>query len=101
MFTQLKKLLPKEINKLGLKGEIDAMSVISSYKKNCSKLLGDDALENLVPRYFKNNKLYIDATNSAWAQHLHVRQSELIDEIKKSANEVIISGFVIQIKNNA
>ncbi len=101
MFINIKKLLTKEINKHGLGSQFTAMNVIIEYKKECVNQLGEDALKNLIPRSYKDKKLHIDATNSAWAQHLHVRQTSLIENINKALENNKLLGFSIHIKNNA
>ena len=101
MFVHLKKLLSKTINKHGLKGEIDALMIINEFKKQCEEQLGKDSLENLIPRFYKKKKLYINASNSAWAHHLHIRQTPIIEKIKDAVGENEFAGFNINIKNNA
>jgi hypothetical protein len=101
MFVNIKKLLPKEINKHGLGSQFTAINVINQYKKECASQLGEDALKNLVPRSYKDKKLHIEATNSAWTQHLHVRQTSLIENINKALENNELLGFSIHVKNNA
>lgn len=101
MFFQLKKLLPREFNRHGIKSEVTAINVINAFKKHCADFLGEDALENLTPCFFKNKKLHVNAKNAAWAQHLHIKQSQLLEKINESLDGQTILGFVIQIKNNA
>lgn len=101
MFTQLKELLPKEINKQGLHDEIHAIAVISEYKNFCQELLGEDALLNLMPRFVRDGILHIDASSASWAQHLHLKQISLIEKINEKLEESVVSKFSIHIKNNA
>lgn len=101
MFVKIKNLLTKEINKHGLGSQFTALQVINEFKKECINQLGEDALKNLVPRSYKNKKLYIDAENSAWAQHLHVRQTALLEKINEVLDNHELLGFSIHIKNNA
>jgi hypothetical protein len=96
MFTKLKDLLPKTINKHGLRKEMKALDVINKYKRYCTELLGEEALQNLVPRFYKNKKLYIDASNSSWAQYLHLNQVEILEAINKNLDEKV-KGFSINI----
>lgn len=101
MFTQLKDLLSRKINREGLSGEIQALEIINLYKKYCREILGEEALENLIPRFFKNKKLYVDAANSSWAQHLHIKQTELLDKINERLTKQPLESFCIQIKNKS
>jgi hypothetical protein len=99
MFKQLKDLIQKPVNKHGLKSEFEALSVINEYKKYCREIIGDDAVTNLVPRFYKNKTLYIDAKNASWAQHLHIHRTEILKKMNKSLGEKTVIKFSINIQN--
>jgi len=78
MFKQLKEIIGVSVNKAGLTSEFRALGVINEYKKIAREVIGDDAVEHLVPRSYKNGVLKVEARSSAWASMLHVRRVEVI-----------------------
>ena len=99
MFKQLKDLLQKPVNKHGLKSEFEAISIINEYKKCCREIIGDDAIENLIPRFYKNKTLYINAANASWAQHLHINRAEILKKMNEVLGEKTVIKFSINIQN--
>lgn len=101
MFVQIKNLLDRSINKHGLKRSVDALEIINVYKKVIKEQLNEEALLNLVPRYFKNNNLYINAANASWAQHFFLNQAPIIQKINAEIGQQKVKKFVIQITNKS
>ena len=104
MFIKLKEILDKTVNKKGYSKEFQALQVVEEFKKACDELLGPEALKNLVPKYYKNKILFIDAANSAWAQHLHIRRMMILEKINKALHELKkkeVEKFSINIQNKA
>lgn len=97
MFKQIKDLIGISINKAGLAGEVKALAVISEYKKFTREIMGDEAVENLIPKFFKEGALHIDAKSAGWSQNLHMKQHQLIVNINEALNENLVKKFIIKI----
>lgn len=101
MFTQLKDLLDRSINKNGLRSNVDALNVVNEYKKIVEESFGKDAPENLIPRYYKNYNLHIDASSASWAQHFVLNQSTILEKLNDKIGKKEVKKFVIRITNKS
>lgn len=81
MFKQLKDIIGVSVNKAGLASEFKAIGIINEYKKVAREVIGDDAVEHLVPRSFKDGVLKIEARGASWASVLHMKRVEIIRRI--------------------
>lgn len=90
MFTQLKGLLGRQINKAGLKGEIQALEVLRSFKKFADG-------EGWYPRTFKDGVLKVEAGSSGWAQKLHVGRVRIIELINEDIGRKVVKKIDIKI----
>lgn len=100
MFKQLKDLLPRTINKQGYSKEFEAIGVLNEYKKWCIETFGEDGLNRLKPRYYKNNTLYVDANSAVWAEQLSMKQSNCIKYVNKNIGKSLVKKVSITIVNN-
>ncbi|MFC1810956.1 DciA family protein [Patescibacteria group bacterium] len=98
MFKQLKDIIEVSVNRAGLGGEFEALTVINEYKKVARSILGDWAVENLVPKYFKNGLLYVDAKNASWSQNLHINHIQIINTINKGLEKNLLKKIIIKNK---
>ncbi len=97
MFRPISELVVREINRAGLSGEVKALAVISEYKKVVREMIKDEAVENLVPKFFKEGTLHIEAKSAGWSQNLHMKQYQIIDKINTALNGDIVQKFIIKI----
>lgn len=97
MFRPISELVVREINKAGLSGEVRALAVISEYKKIVRKMIKDEAVENLVPKFFKEGALHIEAQSAGWSQNLHMKQYQIIDKINTALDGDVVQKFIIKI----
>ncbi len=81
MFKQLKDIIGVSVNKAGLASEFRAINVINEYKKVAREVIGDEAVQYLIPRSFKDGVLKVEARGSSWASVLHMRRVEIIKRI--------------------
>ncbi len=81
MFKQLKEIIGFSVNKAGLESEFKALGVINEYKKAVREVIGDDAPEHLIARWYKDGVLRVEARGSSWASVLHMRRMEIIRRI--------------------
>ena len=97
MFRPISELVVREINKAGLSGEVKALAVISEYKKVVREMIKDEAVENLVPKFFKEGALHIEAKSAGWSQNLHMKQYQIIDKINTALDGDLVQKFIIKI----
>lgn len=97
MFRPISELVVREINRAGLSGEVKALAVISEYKKVVREMIKDEAVDNLVPKFFKEGVLHIEAKSAGWSQNLHMKQYQIIDKINTTLNGNIVQKFIIKI----
>lgn len=97
MFKQLKDIIGISINRAGLSGEVKALAVISEYKKIARKIIGDEAVENLIPKFFKEGTLHIEAKSAGWSQKLYMKQYQIIDKINTALDGDLVQKFIIKI----
>jgi hypothetical protein len=84
MFTQLKDLIPRTVNKMGLKRQVDAAYICETYRKIAPSVFDDDSLVNcMAPKYFKDGVLCISVENSAYAQIVFMKKHKLIEKINR------------------
>lgn len=99
MFKQLKDLLPKTINRQGYSKEFTAIEILNEYKKWCIENFGEDGLEELPPRYYKDKTLYIKARSAMWAQQLSMKQQNCIEYINENLGKTPVKKVSITIVN--
>jgi hypothetical protein len=68
MFDRLGDLIPRELNKRGLKKTFTALEILEKFKILQKELFGEDSNLNVQGRFVKNGVLYIGVTDSSWAQ---------------------------------
>ena len=97
MFKPISELVVREINRAGLSNEVKALAVIREYKKIVRKMIREEAVECLVPRFFKDGALHIEAKSAGWSQNLHMKQYQVIDKINTALEGDIVQKFIIRI----
>lgn len=97
MFRPISELVVREINRAGLSSEVKALAVIREYKKIIRKMIRDEAVENLAPKYFKEGVLHIEAQSAGWSQNLHMKQHQIIDKMNTALDGDVVQKFIIKI----
>ncbi|PIQ77127.1 hypothetical protein COV82_06025 [Candidatus Peregrinibacteria bacterium CG11_big_fil_rev_8_21_14_0_20_46_8] len=83
MFTKLSHLLPRTINRNGLRGTVNAAMVCVQYEKIAPEIIHPEALKYTHARVYKGGTLIIGVANPAWAQRIKERSAELIEILNK------------------
>lgn len=97
MFRPISELIVREINRAGLSSEVKALAIIREYKKIIRKMIREEAVECLVPKFYKDGALHIEAKSAGWSQNLHMKQYQIIDKINMALGKDIVQKFIIKI----
>ena len=92
MFEPFTNYLTKAANRYGIAKEIKAINVCQHFKQLVPELFkGKESPEQYIKAaYFKNNVLVVNVENSAWAQEVVMRKTEIIKEMNsKIGNEIV------------
>lgn len=84
MFTPLQKILPKAIQRIGLKREIEAALICEKYRKLAPQHIHPEALKHTFPKFYKGKTLTIGVEDSSWAHHIATRKEILLKAINES-----------------
>ena len=77
MFNRLSDLIPREINKRGLKKTFTALEILEKFKGLQIELFGEESKLNVQGRFVKNGVLHIGVTDSSWAQNVFMRKIDI------------------------
>ena len=83
MWTSLKKILPFNINKLGLSQVLELNDICLNWDEILSELFGEDFKNKSRPISFKDKTLVVDCLNSIWASELQTKQIKIIECVNK------------------
>lgn len=93
MWTAIKKIIPFNINKLGLGSMVEAGEIFLNWEKIVSDVMGEKYKSKCRPVSLKNKVLIVDCLNSCWASEFQLRQAEIIEKtnrrMKKNSVEKI------------
>lgn len=101
MFVPIRDLIHRSINKHGLKKTVTALEVINECKKVMRESLGEEALLDVVPRVYKDNKVFVEVSSSAWSHHFHLHQNNILDTLNKNLGSEKVKTFVTKIANKS
>lgn len=96
MFISLKDLLPRSIDKRGLKRTFDAAYICEIMRKILKESWGDDVTVSVRPFSYKNHILYLEAQNCGWAFRVQTKRHLLLQQIKKRIPELCIKAVVVK-----
>lgn len=91
----ISKMLPSVTGRYNLKSESESSLILKKLSNQIEKIWGEKGSQNLQPQKIVFNQVFIKATNSAWAQEIHLKKIELLDflnqlKLKKILNLKII-----------
>ena len=92
-FVPLKNLIPKAIANYRLTRQARAALICQHFRELAPRVIGEDAKEEIRPKYFKGGTLYIAVPNSTWAQRVYVHRHDIIMKLnlcleKESVREI-------------
>lgn len=99
MFYKIKDLLPKVINKLGIKKEAQASLVVGTAGGVILEIWGEKLASKITPKIFKDSTLYIETDNSTIASEINLSQNKLISKINQKIDQLLIKKITLRIKN--
>ena len=76
-------LAAKIAKKHDLKQEMDAAFVLKKLEEIIETNWGKKGKENLKPQKIVFNKVFVKATNSAWAQELQLRKHDILTQLNQ------------------
>jgi len=91
---ELKKILQKKLNILGIQKQVTASQVCDAYNKAVVKIFGKDASEFTEAISFKNGVLKVRVANSAWAQEVQGNVAALKEIIDKKIDKGCIKRII-------
>jgi len=93
MWFSLNKILPFNINKLGLNQVVEINEICSRWDNCLAGLFGASYKGKAKPMSLKDKILIVDCLNSVWASELQMKQERIKDDLngnlKKDAVERI------------
>ncbi len=95
MFEPFTNYFTRAANRYGIAKEINAIKVCQDFKKLIPKIFKskESAEEHISAAYFKNNVLVVNVDNSAWAQEVIMRKTEIIKEMNNEIGKEIIKNL--------
>lgn len=86
----LAKIVPQIAGKYKLKEEMDSSFVLEKTKQMIEEFFGKEGLKNLIPQKIIFNKIFIKASNSGWAQELHLQKHSLLEKLNQEKLKKIL-----------
>jgi len=101
VFTNIRELLPKRIEALGVKERISTQDLRKKADIYLKKLLASlpNANQNVFVKNFSKNKLIIAAKNPQWAARVYLIKEDLKRNLEAENEETKIKDVVIVIED--
>ena len=90
MWTTIKKILPFNVNKLGLGEILEFNEICNNWDKILDNFFGVRFKNKSKPVSLKNKVLIVDCLNSIWASELQLKQPKIIEAVNKKFGKDII-----------
>lgn len=79
--VELKDILEKKINQLGIKKQVTASQVCDAYNKAVAEIFGRNALKNTEAVSFRAGVLKVRTSSSALSQEIQGKSGEILERI--------------------
>jgi len=101
VFTNIKELLPKRIEALGVKERISSQDTRKKADLYLKKLLVSlpNAIQNVSIKNFDKNKLIIAVKNPQWAARVYLIKEDLKRNLEAENTEIKIKDVIITIED--
>lgn len=96
MFTSIQNILPKTIQKIGIKTEIDAAQVCEKYRKLAPRIVHADALQHTFPKFFRRRSLVIGVEDTNWGHQVMTNREALLAAINECFKEKKVKQIKVQ-----
>jgi predicted nucleic acid-binding Zn ribbon protein len=90
VWAAIKKILPFNINKLGLGQILEFNEICVNWDKIMDNFFSPDFKNKSKPISLKNKILVVDCLSSVWASELQLKQPKIIEEINKKFNKGLV-----------
>lgn len=80
---ELRDILQKKLNKLGIGKQVTASQVCDAYNKTVLEIFGKEALKFTEATSFKEGVLKVRVESSAWAQEVQGKSLEILKKMNK------------------
>lgn len=74
----------------------DDKSIFFAFQRVIREEYGGQGIKNLVPRFFKNKKLFIRVESSNWKNELWSNKSAIVKKINKELNSEEVSEIKVE-----
>ncbi|MBI2453497.1 DUF721 domain-containing protein [Candidatus Peregrinibacteria bacterium] len=91
MFTPLKDLLPRVINKSALRGALVGSMVCEAYRQVRGQILPENIALKTEPKHFRNGVLTLKVTSSSASHLIFFHKKELIFSLNNRLNKAHVS----------
>jgi predicted nucleic acid-binding Zn ribbon protein len=95
MFEPFTNYLGKAANRYGIAKEINAIKICQNFKQLVPEIFKEKETPEryIQAAYFKNSVLVVNVENSAWAQEVVMRKSEIIKEMNSKIGKEVIKNL--------
>lgn len=90
MFLDIKKLLNRRLNELGVGEQVEAVVVVEAFKRVVDKRFGRSAVNAINRAVWRYGRLEVSVASSALANELKIRENELTDLLAGELNGKVI-----------
>ncbi len=97
MFTNIKSVLPRRIDSLGIKEKMAEQNIVKIAQAILAKKILKDNNENVVVVAYVKKKLIVAAKNPQWAAKTFIFKEQLKDELEAVLSKIDIEDIRIVI----
>lgn len=90
----IKDLLPQSLSRNRIKPQIEAVNVLSEFRRLVKDVWGEEVCEMVEPKYVKERILYVHCSSSPAVNALSLAKKKIIQEINNSFDESLIDDIV-------
>lgn len=92
MFEPIQDFLVKVSAKKGIKKEFEAIKVCNEFRKIVPKIFSnfDTASSHIIPAYYRDFSLMIEADSPAFCQEVFMRKEKIIDEMNSRMGRKVV-----------
>lgn len=90
MLIPIQKILPQKLRSLGLEGAMNFAELQEKWDRTLSQALGEGFQKKSRPVKIKNKILFVDCSNSVWANELQMKEKDILQKLKKSFKDLAV-----------
>lgn len=93
-FQSIGNLLPRSFKRIGLGGQLKASLICEGFNQIIKDFLPAVVTDSAVAAYFKDNTLFVRASNPIIAQEIKLKERMIIENINRKYQVDLILKFV-------